>query len=182
MSKRDLITGQYTCDYCGATIPFGTGVHNGNIKIKERFCSPRCKMNWNNQNSTNPNSTKRKGVVGFIKEELKDEEKTPEQIRMEEEERRIEEEREQQKKEERRIRATELKSEGKPVSAFLTQYGENLGYTSGISSFISLILLFPAFDNNILGFYLVGFGIPGLFLIAWIYLLVKHLKEYFRKK
>jgi hypothetical protein len=142
-----------------------------------RFCSNRCRTKYNNQNL----SSKSKGVLGQIKDEFKEEEKTPEQFRVEAEERRRAEEQEQIKKERRKAKAQELKEDGKSYSAFLTQFGENFGATSAILAAIGAFFLFPAFQEDEMWMYLVGFGTPSVFIILWSFLGIKYLQEYFRK-
>lgn len=67
---RNFMSGKYTCEYCGNPIE-DAGVHNGSVIVKERFCSPKCKIAFNNsktdrngENSSNSETSSSAKVAG----------------------------------------------------------------------------------------------------------------------
>jgi hypothetical protein len=116
------MSGKYSCEYCGNTIE-GNGATNGGFIVKERFCSVKCKNNWNATHSSSQPATKSSSSGSLLGSLLSDD-KPEEQESIEEARarRELEEEKEMEEKKSRKEKAERLRSEGKNFLAFIVEY------------------------------------------------------------
>jgi hypothetical protein len=142
MSKRDTLgDGRYFCDNCGNKIYSDNAPTNGGIMIKQRFCSAKCKNDWNALHSDQHQTTKSPasgGIIGSIlSDDRTEEQESPEEARARRE---LEEEKEREEKKSRKEKAERLRSEGKNFLAFIVEF-QNGVITGAIILVIAIFAL-----------------------------------------